>query len=104
MIILKDYNSYELIVMWKNIKIKGQTLTIALGVRIAINEMWCWYEAFFRWIPGRIGRLIRFLVYLPFIRSEGKFLIPEYVHIWEPWKMRCGKNVRFGRFSQVNCL
>jgi galactoside O-acetyltransferase len=71
-------------------------------IALIMFELWSWWEMFFRWIPGRIGRLIRFLAYRPFIRGCGKINILEYVHITEPWKLHCGKNVRFGRYSQFN--
>ena len=86
------------------LKIKGRTVTIQLLAEQIINELWCWWEFLFRPWPGRIGRGIRFLAYrLFFPHATGLFLIPEYVHIWRPWRLTCGKNVRFGRFSQINC-
>lgn len=83
--------------------IKGRRLRFKLVVNLLLNEIWCWWEMVFRWLPGRLGRFVRYFAIRPFIGGRGRLLVPEYVHLWEPWKMRCGDNVRFGRFNQINC-
>ncbi len=72
-------------------------------VNALLSEAWCWWEALFRWIPGRLGRAARWLAYLPVIRQPGPLLVGEYVHIWQPWRLEVRGHVRLGRFNQLNC-
>jgi acetyltransferase-like isoleucine patch superfamily enzyme len=74
-----------------------------------INELWVWWESFWGIFPGRIGMFIRKLTIAPFLKYEGNKItdmwtirIPENVHFWEPWNVKVGKNVRFGKYSQIN--
>jgi maltose O-acetyltransferase len=86
------------------VRVKGRDLTVGLALRLVLNEAWCWLEALVRWMPGRLGRLIRHFVYRVVVKGSGPLLLAEYAHVWEPWRMRCGRNVRFGRFNQINCV
>lgn len=67
------------------------------------SEIWCWLEALVRWMPGRVGRAVRWAAYLPVIRQRGPLLVAEYVHIWQPWRLTVRGHVRLGRFNQLNC-
>jgi maltose O-acetyltransferase len=85
------------------VRIKGRALTSGVALTAIANEAWMWWEAMWRWMPGRIGRLIRVPLYKPFLRKSGRVWIPEHVHIFEPWKLEAGDHVRLGRYGVLTC-
>jgi len=85
------------------LRIKGRALTPKVAVVAVANEAWMWWEALWRWMPGRLGRLLRVPLYKPFLRRSGRVWIPEHVHIFEPWNLELGDHVRLGRYSVFTC-
>ena len=72
-------------------------------------EIWVIYEWIVSLIPGILGIFVRKLMIAPFLSYSGKrasimwtVKIPELVHIWKPWNVVVGQNVRFGKYSQIN--
>jgi acetyltransferase-like isoleucine patch superfamily enzyme len=85
------------------VRVKGRALTPRVALMAIANECWMWWEALWRWMPGRLGRLLRLLLYRPFFRRAGRVWIPEYVHIFEPWKLELGDHVQLGRYNVLTC-
>ena len=85
-----------------DLKIKGVVLTPQVVLYLVKNEFWVWWECLFRWIPCRTGRLVRLIAYRPFLDAR-RLWIPEYVHIWDPGRLKVPDHVRLGRFSQLTC-
>lgn len=85
------------------VRVKGKRLTFPVVRNALASEAWMWWEAAFRWLPGRLGRLVRLIAYKPFMPRTGQIWIAEYAHVFEPWKLRAGDRVRVGRFNQLTC-
>ena len=81
--------------------IRGRRLGPGVVLYLIACELWTWWEALFRWVPGRTGRLVRLAAHWPFLRRNGRVWIGEYTHIWEPWKVSIGDHVRIGRFNTL---
>ncbi len=78
-------------------------------INVICIELYCFWEALWSWIPGRIGRLIRKFTIAPFLsydipkyRAVWQVEIPEFVQLWKPWNITCQGYVRFGKYSQIN--
>jgi acetyltransferase-like isoleucine patch superfamily enzyme len=72
-------------------------------------EVWVWWEWMWGFIPGRAGMLVRKITIAPFLsysdtraRDMWHVRIPEFVHFWKPWNIVVGRDVRFGKYSQIN--
>jgi acetyltransferase-like isoleucine patch superfamily enzyme len=70
---------------------------------LLVEELWTWLEASLGWIPGRVGRGARGLVYRPFVKSRGFVDVAELTHIRAPRRLRCGRGVSIGRLAQLTC-
>lgn len=75
----------------------------------ALMEAWVCYEWMMSLIPGMLGMFVRKFTIAPFLSfSESRLKsmltvkIPEFVHFWKPWNVVVGKNVRFGKYTQIN--
>jgi acetyltransferase-like isoleucine patch superfamily enzyme len=84
-------------------KVKGRAVTGRVLGGAVLNEAWMWWEAAFRWIPGRIGRAIRLLALAPFLKKRGRVWISDHVYLFEPWQLTVGDHVRIGRYNNLTC-
>lgn len=85
------------------VRVRGRALTGPVLLSALGNELWMWWEAIFRWVPGRVGRLVRLAAIAPFLKRSGRVWIPEHVHIFDPRRLEVGDHVRLGRYSALTC-
>lgn len=79
---------------WETRKMFAQT---------ANYEAWAWFQAFFGWIPGRVGWIIRQFIYRPFFRRAGKgWHIGEFASIQRVQNFQIGHKVAVGRYCVIN--
>ena len=73
--------------------------------RLAYFEAWAWYQALFYWIPGRVGWLIRRLMYRPFFQKVGRgWHIAEFCSIQPPNRFQIGHKCAVSRYAIVNAM
>lgn len=69
------------------------------------NEIYMWFESIIQIIPGEFGMYFRGYIISKLIKSNAKRLkIPQHVHIYNLKNLSVGNNVRFGKYSQINCI
>jgi acetyltransferase-like isoleucine patch superfamily enzyme len=73
------------------------------GTEVVTEELWYWLEGLTSWLPGRVGRLVRALLYRPFLASEGPLDVSELTHIRFPGGFSAGAGVSIGRGCQLTC-
>ena len=72
-------------------------------IKLFIYELWHWYQFIFGLIPGKIGVVIRFILYFPFFKKIGyKTQIREMTFFWDPHKISLGNNVSVNRMTEIN--
>ncbi len=73
--------------------------------RVALEELWSFWQWFFLFFPGRFGHFLRGKALGFFFRKAGKGLtIKENVEIWHPQNLTVGRNCGFGRNNNINCV
>ncbi|WP_052714398.1 MULTISPECIES: acyltransferase [Vibrio] len=72
-------------------------------LRVALEELWSFYQWIFLFIPGRIGHYIRGYSLKIFFKSSGKKItIKENVEIYRPQNIIIGDNSGFGRNNIID--
>lgn len=66
-----------------------------------LEELWYWIEALIGWIPGRIGRWVRVLLYWPVVPHARA--VGEFTHIRKPWRLKAGRGLELGRGCELTC-
>ncbi|NIM94628.1 MAG: hypothetical protein GTO18_13085 [Anaerolineales bacterium] len=70
---------------------------------LAYYEAWAWFQAATYWIPGRIGWIIRRLLYKPFFQRAGKgWHIAEYCSVQPPNRFQIGDKSVVSRYTIIN--
>ncbi|HUR78152.1 MAG TPA: acyltransferase [Acidimicrobiales bacterium] len=84
-------------------QVKGRALTGNVVAAAVANELWMWWEAAVRWVPGRIGRVVRLVALVPFFKTRRRVWISDHVYLFEPWKLEVGDHVKIGRYNSFTC-
>jgi|APSaa5957512535_1039671.scaffolds.fasta_scaffold117041_2 acetyltransferase-like isoleucine patch superfamily enzyme len=67
------------------------------------NELWAWYERLFGIFPGKVGILLRILVYKPFFKKLGKKVeFREDTNITFPTRIIMNNSIKIGRGVIIN--
>lgn len=68
-------------------------------------ELWAWYQTLFMWIPGRLGWILRRLLYRPFFGRAGQgWHIAEYSSIQRVQNFQIGHRCAVGRYDIINAI
>ncbi len=71
--------------------------------RAAYYEAWAWYQAMLYWIPGRIGWIMRRILYRPFFQRAGRgWHVAEFCSIQPPNLFQIGNYSAVSRFATIN--
>ena len=70
---------------------------------LAREEAWMWLEATLSWVPGRVGRVCRGVLYGKLWDADGPMDVCEGTHIRNPEKLKCGRRVVLARGVQLTC-
>ncbi|MGR5488051.1 acyltransferase [Vibrio alfacsensis] len=72
-------------------------------LRVALEELWSFYQWMLLFIPGRIGHYIRGYSLKVFFKSSGKRItIKENVEIYRPHNLSIGNYSGFGRNNVID--
>lgn len=73
--------------------------------RLLKYEAWAWFQAFTNWIPGKVGWIVRHVLYRPFFQRASKnWHIAEHASIQPPGRFQIGEASVVSRYCTINAI
>jgi len=71
--------------------------------RAVYYEAWAWFQAMTYWIPGRVGWIVRRILYSPFYQRAGRgWHVAEFCSVQPPNRFQIGYRSVLSRFVVIN--